>query len=190
MGIIKKFFDEVNANAKKTYERQKRELERGGQPHVRLSIPLSNQNAVMRRDWRGGDLMFFRAKPKGCNLCSQFFQHVFSLSGRSRKYPSYETLPQSLRGDKCPACGTGIGWSNYDPTSAQIAKEVAQEIFGDQANEKAEVAHAENQVQKFKRLSAGCLEPQLKAKYDARLAEWEEILKSAKIKLNGARNKK
>jgi hypothetical protein len=79
-----------------------------------------------------------------------------------------------------PACRHGSG--TYYPELA----EVAQEIFGDQANEKAEVAHAENQVQKFKRLSAGCLEPQLKAKYDARLAEWEEILKSSQGRLTAA----
>jgi hypothetical protein len=79
-----------------------------------------------------------------------------------------------------PACRHGSG--TYYPELA----EVAQEIFGDQANKKAEVAHAENQVQKFKRLSAGCLEPQLKAKYDARLAEWEEILKSSQGRLTAA----
>jgi hypothetical protein len=98
----------------------------------RNAIPSTNRNAVMVRDWNGGDLMSFHAKPKGCNLCSPFFWCTFSLSGRDERYAQYETLPQLLRGDRCPACGTWIGWSNFHPE----LEEVQREVFGKNAQKK------------------------------------------------------
>ena len=117
-----------------------------------------------------------------CPLCIPWETKILIddvYSGGTRADGNYPLLSDAMeQGLYHPNCRHGNG--TYYPE----LDEVYDDVFGENGHAKADVAHAENQVQKFKRLSAGSTDPKMKAKYDARLQEWEGILQDAKNRLH------
>jgi hypothetical protein len=145
--------------------------------HLRANL----MGAGEMRQQLGEHLIQITKHGTSCPLCKPWETKILIddvYSGGKAGEAAYPMLSEAMKaGLYHPNCRHGCG--TYYPE----LDEVAQEVFGDNAKEKAGVAHAESQVQKFKRLAAGCLEPKLKAKYDARLGEWEGILKSSQERL-------
>ena len=116
-----------------------------------------------------------------CSLCVPWETKILIddvYSGGTEADGKYPLLSYAMeKGLYHPNCRHGSG--TYYPE----LDEVAQEVFGDNAKEKAAVAHAEHQVQKFKRLVAGSIDPHTKAKLEKRLKEWGGILKTAQNRL-------
>ncbi|MCQ2484785.1 MAG: zinc-ribbon domain-containing protein [Clostridia bacterium] len=48
-----------------------------------------------------------------CPYCSIYSRRIYSVSGKDKRFPSMQMLPQNLRTSQCPVCGCFLGISSY-----------------------------------------------------------------------------
>lgn len=110
-----------------------------------------------------------------CKLCKPFEGKVLIddvYSGGTASDGKYMLLSQAMaQGLFHPNCRHGC--STHDPRDDDDYDEPQREDSDGEAL-KEEYTHAQRMVQKYKRLSAGSLDPENVARYSEKLREWEE----------------
>ena len=84
-----------------------------------------------------------------------------------------------------PRCRHGLG--TYYPELEDIVHyDTEENRVNEYGTDKLNQAHIENMIQKYKRLTAGSIDPENTAKYQAKLDEWEN--KKAKLGVANSEN--
>lgn len=75
------------------------------------------------------DLIYFIGS-RLCPYCSIYSNRTYSLSGRDRRFPSFDLLPNNLKVVNCPVCGTFLAFGPYydidDPRSSELKNKIAE----------------------------------------------------------------
>ena len=66
---------------------------------------------------------FIMFTSKTCDYCSKYgckrngkhHGKVYSISGKSKKYPAMSTIPKDLLNIRCPKCNSAISFNTYYP---------------------------------------------------------------------------
>ena len=121
----------------------------------------------------GEHLIIITKHNTACPLCQPWERKILVddvYSGGTPGEAPYPTLSEAMdAGLYHPRCRHGNG--TYYPELGEALQELEQE-----AGQPLGLAHAENQVHRYRRLVAGTLDPKTKAKYQAKLERWEKTL--------------
>ena len=150
--------------------------------YAQMAVRTANQRAYMTgqgefRKKLGRTLIRISQHSTSCELCRPFERQVLIddvFSGGTQADGDYMLLSEAMaKGLYHPRCRHGS--ATYFP---ELDDKIEEKPIKDNSAAKAEKAHAENMVQKYKRLSEGSLCPENVARYQAKLEEWTEKAKN------------
>ena len=146
-----------------------------------MAIRTVNQRAYMAgegevRKQLGETLVIISHHATSCPLCQPFENKVLIddvYSGGKADDGDYMLLSQAMaEGLFHPRCRHGLG--TYYPELEDIVHyDTEENRVNEYGTDKLNQAHVENMIQKYKRLTAGSIDPENIAKYQAKLDEWE-----------------
>lgn len=149
--------------------------------YTSMAIRTVNQRAYMAgegefRKYLGETLVIISSHATSCKLCKPFENKVLIddvYSGGTPDDGDYMLLSQAMaEGLFHPRCRHGLG--TYYPELEDIVHyETEDNKLNEYGTEELNLAHIENMIQKYKRLTVGSIDPANIAKYQARLNEWE-----------------
>lgn len=149
--------------------------------YTSMAIRTVNQRAYMAgegefRKYLGETLVIISHHATSCKLCQPFENKVLIddvYSGGTPDDGDYMLLSQAMaEGLFHPRCRHGLG--TYYPELEDIVHyETEDNKLNEYGTEELNLAHIENMIQKYKRLTVGSIDPANIAKYQARLNEWE-----------------
>lgn len=149
--------------------------------YTSMAIRTVNQRAYMAgegevRKQLGETLVIISHHATSCPLCQPFENKVLIddvYSGGKADDGDYMLLSQAMaEGLFHPRCRHGLG--TYYPELEDIVHyETEDNKLNEYGTEGLNLAHIENMIQKYKRLTAGSIDPENIAKYQAKLDEWE-----------------
>lgn len=93
------------------------DLFKGQKEQISKAKPNSLEDALTKCKKYNNDLIIMFSK--GCTYCSKYGSSrsgkgkVYSISGKSKKYPSMMKIPADLVIGKCPKCDKCISFSPY-----------------------------------------------------------------------------
>ena len=124
----------------------------------------------------GETLVIIPHHATSCPLCQPFENKVLIddvYSGGKADDGDYMLLSQAMaEGLFHPRCRHGLG--TYYPELEDIVHyDTEENRVNEYGTDKLNQAHVENMIQKYKRLTAGSIDPENIAKYQAKLDEWE-----------------
>ena len=146
--------------------------------YAQMAVRTANQRAYMTgqgefRKKLGRTLIRISQHSTSCELCRPFERQVLIddvFSGGTQADGDYMLLSEAMaKGLYHPRCRHGS--ATYFP---ELDDKIEEKPIKDNSAAKAEKAHAENMVQKYKRLSEGSLCPENVERYQAKLEEWTE----------------
>ena len=150
--------------------------------YASMAVRTANQRAYMvgEGEFRksiGETLVIISHHATACKLCKPFERKVLIddvYSGGKQEDGDYMLLSQAMKlGLFHPRCRHGLG--TYYPELEDISH------YNNEENDVSDYgrynrAHIENMVQRYKRLTAGSVDPENVARYQAKLREWEDKL--------------
>ena len=146
-----------------------------------MAIRTVNQRAYMAgegevRKQLGETLVIIPHHATSCPLCQPFENKVLIddvYSGGKADDGDYMLLSQAMaEGLFHPRCRHSLG--TYYPELEDIVHyDTEENRVNEYGTDKLNQAHVENMIQKYKRLTAGSIDPENTAKYQAKLDEWE-----------------
>ena len=149
--------------------------------YTSMAIRTVNQRAYMAgegevRKQLGETLVIISHHATSCKLCQPFENKVLIddvYSGGTPDDGDYMLLSQAMaEGLFHPRCRHGLG--TYYPELEDIVHyETEDNKLNEYGTEGLNLAHIENMIQKYKRLTVGSIDPANIAKYQAKLDEWE-----------------
>ena len=150
--------------------------------YTSMAIRTVNQRAYMAgegevRKQLGETLVIISHHATSCPLCQPFENKVLIddvYSGGKADDGDYMLLSQAMaEGLFHPRCRHGLG--TYYPELEDIVHyDTEENRVNEYGTDKLNQAHVENMIQKYKRLTAGSIDPENIAKYQAKLDEWEK----------------
>ncbi len=153
--------------------------------YAQMAIRTANQRAYMTgqgefRKKLGRTLIRISQHSTSCELCRPFERQVLIddvFSGGTQADGDYMLLSEAMaKGLYHPRCRHGS--ATYFP---ELDDKIEEKPIKDNSAAKAEKAHAENMVQKYKRLSEGSLCPENVEMYQAKLEEWQRKCDNCQI---------
>ena len=147
--------------------------------YTSMAVRTANQRAYMvgEGEFRksiGETLVIISHHATACKLCRPFERKVLIddvYSGGKQEDGDYMLLSEAMKlGLFHPRCRHGLG--TYYPELEDISH------YNNEENDVSDYgrynrAHIENMVQRYKRLTAGSVDPENVARYQAKLEEWE-----------------
>lgn len=157
--------------------------------YISMAVRTANQRAYMMGEGEfrkeiGNPLVIISRHNTSCELCAPFQNKVLIddvYSGGTQDDGDYMLMSEAMdKGLFHPRCRHGLG--TYYPELDEIDREYDDYVERDVTDYgEHNRVHAENMIQKYKRLSRGSVDPENIAKYKAKLREWEDKLTSFDI---------
>lgn len=157
--------------------------------YTSMAIRTANQRAYMvgQGEFRkelGRTLIIISRHNTSCDLCKPFENKVLIddvYSGGTAQDGDYMLLSDAMaKGLYHPRCRHGS--STYFPELEEIEKEFKNRETSEESKSTSDIAYAENQVQRFKRLSQGSQDEKSIEQYELQLQQWQRKITVAKSK--------